>query len=118
VYYLARKAEADIRRLESAKPFLDLQQSRYTEALAIAAILVNLDTHSDDELTKKARSRFRELYVAELSMVEAPMLESKMRDLAAHIDPELLDMTDAQKAAYNLAHALRDSLRLTYGIKQ
>jgi hypothetical protein len=69
VYYLARKAEADIRRIEAAKPFLDLQQSRYTEALTIAAILANPETHDDVELTN-AKRQFRELYVAELSMVE------------------------------------------------
>jgi hypothetical protein len=117
VYYLARKADADARRIEAAKAFLDLQQSRYTEALALAAILSNPETHTDDEFTK-ARKRFHELYVAELSMVEAPMVESKMVSLAAQVDPELLKMTEAQKAAFELAHALRDSLLLTYGIKQ
>jgi hypothetical protein len=46
------------------------------------------------------------------------MVESKMVRLAARVDPELLKMTEAQTATFELAHALRDSLLLTYGIKQ
>ncbi len=53
--------------------------------------------------------RFRELYVAELSMVEPPQVESKMVQLARQIDPSLLNLNPAQKATYELAHALRDS---------
>jgi hypothetical protein len=82
IYYWTRKVEAVTRRIEAAKPFLELQQSRYTEALTMAAILSNPETHSNDEMTE-ARKRFLELYAAELSMVEAPAVEAAMESLAA-----------------------------------
>ena len=104
----ARQGEARARELEAAKPFYTLRQSLYAEAVKAAGVLANADVHTKDELAK-SRARFRELYVAELSMVEAPEVEAKMKALAGKIDPELLNMTDAQRAAYDLAHALRDT---------
>jgi hypothetical protein len=80
-----------------------------------AAVLANPDTHTPEELTA-AKKRFRELYVSELSMVEAPEVESKMVALARQIDPELTTFTPAQQAAYDLAHALRASFTAAYGV--
>jgi len=80
-----------------------------------AAVLANPDTHSVEE-ARAARRRFRELYVAELSMVESSEVEKKMVALATAIDPELTSLTPAQQAAYNLAHALRDSFVTAWGI--
>lgn len=96
------------RELEAARPFYTLRQSLYAEAVKAAGVLANPEVHTRDELTK-SRTRFRELYVAELSMVEAPAVEAKMKALAGQIDPDLLAMTKAQAAAYDLAHALRDT---------
>jgi hypothetical protein len=42
-------------------------------------------------------------------MVEDRGVEAKMKALATQIDKPLLDMTEPQKAAYELAHAFRDS---------
>jgi hypothetical protein len=103
-----RKKEAEARKLEAAKPFLTLRQSLYTEAVKAAATLVNQSTHTADEI-QTARMRFRDLYVAELTMVEAPGVEKKMAALAAEIDSELLPLKGARLAAYELAHELRDS---------
>lgn len=102
-----RQTEAEAREFEASKPFLELRQERYTDALKAAAVLANPDTHTAAELSD-AKKRFRDLYVAELSMVEAPEVEAKMVALAAEIDPELTRLTNAQRAAYDLAHALRD----------
>jgi len=117
VFYAARETDAETQRIEAAKQFLQLRQDRYTEALKMAAVLANPETHSAVEITD-AKKRFRELYVAELSMVEVPAVEAKMVGLASQVDQDLLKMTPAQMAAYELAHALRDSLVLSYGIKQ
>jgi len=39
---------------------------------------------------KRRKKQFRDLYVAQLSMVECPAVESKMRNLADKIDKKLL----------------------------
>jgi hypothetical protein len=111
-----RLKEAEARKIEAAKPFFELRQKLYTETLNQAAILSNPDTHTAVEL-EAAKKRFRELYVAELSMVEAPGVEAKMKDFANAVDPELVNMTVEQTAAYHLSHALRDSFASSYGVE-
>jgi hypothetical protein len=111
----ARQAEATARQIESAKPFLQLRQSLYTEAVKAAAVLTNADTHTPEELTA-AKKRFRELYVAELSMVEATDVETKMVALAEQIDKDLVPLSPPRRAAYDLAHALRDSFAAAWGV--
>ena len=112
-----RQTEAEAREFEASKPFLELRQERYTDALKAAAVLANPDTHTAAELSD-AKKRFRDLYVAELSMVEAPEVEAKMVALAAEIDPELTRLTNAQRAAYDLAHALRDSFVTSWRVAE
>ena len=104
----AREKDIIARELEARKPFLDLRQKRYSEVIAAAGVLVDPENHSEAELST-ARKRFRELYIAELSMVEAPEVEQNMVQLAKIVDPALTSFTPAQKAAYDLSHALRDS---------
>jgi hypothetical protein len=72
-------------QLEVSKPFLELRLKLYTEAAKVAAVLANE------------------------SMVEGREVEKQMKALAAKIAPELMELTPAQGAAYDLAHALRDS---------
>jgi hypothetical protein len=112
-----RQKEAVARQVEAAKPFLQLRQALYAEAVKAAAVLTNPGTHTQEELAA-AKKRFCELYVAELSMVEAPEVEEKMVELAKQIDPELTKFTPAQSAAYDLAHALRDSFVTSWGVKR
>jgi hypothetical protein len=112
----ARDKEAEARRLEAAKPFLLLRQNLYTEALKAAAVLSNPEVHTKEELAA-SKKRFRQLYVAELSMVESREVEGQMKTLAEALDPELLNMSPAQSAAYNLAHALRDTFGQSWGVK-
>ena len=79
-----KKKEAEARRLEAAKPFLTLRQNVYTEAVKAAAVLANPEVHTPEELAS-AKKRFRDLYVAELSMVESQEVASKMVALASLI---------------------------------
>ena len=95
----AREKDSVARGLEARKPCLDLRQKRYSEAEV-----------------QVARKRFRELYIAELSMVEAPEVEQSMVQLAKIVDPSLMVFTPAQKAAYDLSHALRDSFVADWGV--
>jgi hypothetical protein len=114
-FNLTRRKEAEARKIEAARPFLLLRQTTYVEALKVAAILANEEAHTADEVAA-ARSRFRDLYVAELSMVEPPPVEEQMVALARQIAPDLLQLNPAQSAALNLAHALRDSFTDAYDL--
>ena len=110
-----REKEAEARRIEASKPFLDLRQKLYMEAVKAAAILSTPDGRTQEEM-RAARRRFRELYVAELSMVESPEVERQMVELAKGIDPGLIPLNPAQQAAYSLAHSLRDSFVASWGV--
>lgn len=112
-----RENELIKRKAEGAKPFLELRQRLYSEAVQTAAVLGNPKDHSEDEI-KKAKKRFRELYVAELSLVEGLGVEEKMVGLAKAVDRELLTLTAEQLAALDLAHALRDSLVRSWGVDE
>ena len=79
--------------------------------------MANPKDHAEDEV-RKAKKRFRELYVAELSLAEGIGVEKGMVALAKAVDPDLLNLTPEQQAAYVLAHALRDSLTKSWGINE
>lgn len=113
----AQLKDAKVRRSEAAKPFLDLRQKLYLEAVQTAAILSNPEDHTSTEIVN-ARKRFRQLYVAELSLVEAQGVESSMVALAAIIDPGLEPLNPERQAAYNLAHALRNSLIKSWNLDE
>src|SRR5262245_6747472 len=110
-----REEEAEVRRLEARQPFLELRQKLYREALKAAAVLSTPEAHSEEEI-RAAKKRFSELYVAELSMVESPEVERYMVELAKNIAPELTSLSPAQRAAYDLGHALRDSFVTSWGL--
>jgi hypothetical protein len=101
-----RVKEAEARALEADRPFVELRRSTYLEAAKTAAIIANPDGRSPDDLSK-AKRRFRELYVAELTMVEDLDVENKMVNLAKAVDPELANLTQGQRAALELAKALK-----------
>ncbi len=114
---LAQQAAAGKQQLEAAKPFLELRQQLYLDAVKQAAILANPEVHSKDEI-ETARKRFRELYVAELSMVEGANVEAEMIKLAEQVDRDLLQLSPAQTAAYDLAHVLRNSLVTSWNVDE
>jgi hypothetical protein len=66
-YFDGREREADVRRIEAMKPFLDRQLELYTEATQVtAAIAVSTDTAE----RTLALQRFWRLYYGELALVE------------------------------------------------
>src|SRR5262245_52369396 len=79
-----RNKESETRRFEASKPFLEVRQKLYMEAVKTAAVLANQEGYSEDDL-KTAKRRSRELFVAELSMVESPEVEKRMVDLASKV---------------------------------
>ena len=130
----ARQKESDTRNLELQKyndrerrdaaagdgvlePFLELRQKRYMETVTAAAVLANPKEHTEEEKTA-ARKRFKDLYVAELTMVESKDVEDAMTKFGRAIDPELENFSPVQDEAYSLAHTLRDSLVKAWGVKE
>lgn len=116
-YFDERTDEAEKRQAEAAKPFLELRQELYLETVQVAGVLANPNDHSEEEL-KKAAARFRQLYVSELSLVEGLGVEQGMMTLAEAVQDKIVNFDDKQTAAYNLAHALRDSLVKSWGIQE
>ena len=100
-----RIKEAEARKVDAERPFKELQRSVYLEAIKVAAAIATPDGRTKEELTRYQR-RFRELYIAELAMVEDLGVEQKMVALAREVDPELINLNAGQKAALDLAHAL------------
>lgn len=104
----ARNKEAEARVLEASWPLRELRRTVYLEAVKTAAIIATPEGRLPEEV-EKAKRRFRELYVAELTMVEDAAVEAKMVALAQAVEPELLHLNEGQQAALDLARALRDS---------
>lgn len=101
-----RLKEAEARALEADKPFVELRRKTYLEAVKTAAIIANPEGRSPEELLN-AKRRFRELYVAELTMVEDGDVARRMVQLAEAVDPDLRNLTPGQLAALQLAQALK-----------
>jgi hypothetical protein len=114
-YYDQRRDETNKQAIEAAKPFLEIRQKRYMEAVEVAAVLASPELHRTDEI-EKARKRFWELYWAELSIVEDAMVESAMVKLGESLASE--DATQVKQASYDLAHAVRDSLASSWGLSE
>jgi len=102
-----RLKEAEARALEADKPFVELRRAVYLETVKTAAIIANPDGRLPEELAK-AKRRFRELYVAELTMVEDSHVASKMVGLAKAVDTDLANLNAGQRAALELAQALKN----------
>jgi hypothetical protein len=112
----AQLKDAKARRAEAAKPFLELRQKLYLEAVQAAAVLSNPEVHTSEEIAS-ARKRFRQLYVAELSLVESGEVEAHMMKLARVVDPGF-GINAERQPAYDLAHALRDSLIKSWNLDE
>jgi hypothetical protein len=112
-----RLDEAERLATEAARPFLELRQQHYLEVVRVAAVLANSGDYAETELAA-ARKRLRALYVAELSLVEGAEVEKAMMKLAEQVDPSLTQMSPGQVAAYELSHALRDSLARSWKIDE
>jgi hypothetical protein len=113
-FRIAKEKEAESRKIEAAKPFLELRQKLYLEALTNASILASQDFHTDEEV-RNAKKRFAELYWGELSLIEEINIEKAMIQVA-----ESMNLNDSispsQKATYELAHTMRESLVNSWGI--
>jgi hypothetical protein len=115
-YKQQRADEARRQQIEAARPFLEIRQQKYMEALKVAGVLANPEDHTAQEI-KAAEKRFGELYWAELSLVEESGVETSMVKLATSLG-KFSTRTLQQEAAIDLAHRLRDSLVKAWGVDE
>jgi len=115
-WYTGKKRDAEQRFLESRRPFVELRQRLYLEAIRAAEVLATPEAHTPEESTA-AKKRFWELYWGELSLVETTDVEEAMVQLGKVFDPNVkVRLTEAQEKTYELAHVLSNSLKASWGI--
>ena len=113
-FVASQQAQEETRRIEATKPFLERQLKLYTEATQAAATLATSKNRQElDAATKK----FWSLYWGELALVEDKRVEAAMVQFGRALDTGSSDHA-LQKASIDLAHACRDSLAESWGVKQ
>lgn len=113
-FSLTQRSQAQTRRIEATKPFLDRQLKLYTEATQSAA---SLATSKDEKELMAAAKRFWELYWGELALVEDQRVEAAMVQFGRAIQ-EGSTGGELQELSLAIAHACRDSLAEAWGVRQ
>ena len=102
----SQHAQAETRRVEATRPYLDRQLTLYTEATQAAATLAT--SQQEDELVA-ARKRFWSLYWGELALVEDKRVEAAMVLFGRKLEQGATGM-ELRPLSLQLARACRDSL--------
>lgn len=113
-FLITQRGQAETRRIEATRPFLDRQLKLYTEATQAAATLAT--SSSKDELSS-AKERFWSLYWGELALVEDKRVEAAMVQLGRAIEQGKIG-NEIHGLSLDLAHACRDSLAESWGVQQ
>jgi hypothetical protein len=113
-FFLTQRGQAETRRIEATKPFLDRQLKLYTDATKAAATIAT--SNSKDEVIA-AHKRFWALYWGELALVEDERVEKAMVKLGNALERGESG-ENVQGLSLNLAHACRDSLAESWGVQQ
>ena len=113
-FIASQNAQAETRRIEATKPFLERQLKLYTEATLAAATLAT--SKKADELDTATR-KFWSLYWGELALVEDKRVEAAMVKFGEALDAGSVGQ-QLQQHSLALAHACRDSLADSWGVKQ
>jgi hypothetical protein len=113
-FIATQNAQVETRRIEATKPFLERQLKLYTEATQAAATLAT--SKKADELDS-ASKKFWSLYWGELALVEDKRVEAAMVQFGRALEA---GSTGQQLSQHSLAlaHACRDSLAESWGVKQ
>jgi hypothetical protein len=107
-------AQAETRRIEATKPFLERQLKLYTDATQAAATLA---TSKNAPALDAASTRFWALYWGELALVEDKRVEAAMVQFGRALEAGSVGQ-QLQNASLALAHACRDSLADSWGVSQ
>ena len=102
---------AETRRIEATRPYLDRQLTLYTEVTRLTATIV---TSLDSSEIEKATNRFYELYWGELALVEHGQVEGAMVAFREALEGKRPG-DDLGQLALRLAHACRDELAASWG---
>ncbi len=113
-FLTTQRGQAETRRIEATRPFLDRQLKLYTEATQAVATLT---TSSSKEELSSAKQRFWSLYWGELALVEDKRVEAAMVQLGRAIEQGKVGI-EIQGLSLELAHACRDSLAESWGVQQ
>ena len=113
-YIENNKEQSESRRIEATKPFLERQLKLYTEATQSAATLATSENPSERAAAIK---RFWSLYWGELALVEDKEVEAAMVGLGKGLDRQA-SPAELKQLSLKLAHACRDSLALSWGVKE
>ena len=113
-FIATQNAQAETRRIEATKPFLERQLKLYTEATQAASVLAT--SKKADELDA-ANKKFWSLYWGELALVEDKKVEAAMVQLGRALEEGSVGQ-QLQQHSLALAHACRDSLAESWGVKQ
>ena len=109
-----QNVQAETRRIEATKPFLERQLKLYIEATQAAAMLATAE--NSDELDV-ANKKFWLLYWGELALVEDKRVEAAMVQFGRALESGSVGQ-QLQQYSLTLAHACRDSLAESWGVRQ
>jgi hypothetical protein len=113
-FFASHSIQVETRRIEATKPFLERQLKLYTDATQAAATLATSKTPEELELAKR---KFWSLYWGELALVEDKRVEAAMVQFGRSLETGNTGQ-QLQRYSLALAHACRDSLADSWGVKQ
>ena len=127
----ALERQAETRRIEATRPYLERQLRLYTEATQVAAriatkgyALGQRDSKASPSASRyhgstfdNAVARFWELYWGELALVEDKEVEKAMVEYGQALRDKA-PTEKLQEKSLALAHACRDSLASSWGVKE
>lgn len=111
-FSVGQKAQAETRRIEASKPFLEHQLAMYKEASRLASTIA---TTADEKKKAEALDRYWSLYWGELALVEDARVEGAMVRFGEALKAKA-DARTVQLLALNLAHECRNSLAVSWGV--
>jgi hypothetical protein len=106
--------QAESRRVEATKPFLERQLRLYTEATQATATIA---TSGNPKERAAAQKRFWSLYWGELALVEDKGVEAAMVEFGRALN-EAASAEEIKRLSLRLAHACRDSLAVSWGVRE
>ncbi len=113
-YVQNEQLQTENRRVEARKPFLERQLKLYTEATQAAATIATSEVQKERAAAEK---RFWSLYWGELALVEDKSVEAAMVAFGRGLN-ERASSQEIKNLALRLAHACRNSLAESWGVKE
>jgi hypothetical protein len=107
-------SQAETRRIEATRPFLDRQLKLYTDATQSTATIATSASTAD---IAAATLRFWSLYWGELALVEDRRVEAAMVAFGNALNRKAAS-SELQQLSLALARACRDSLSESWGVRQ